>query len=80
MISLNSLPKFISARYGLADRVGELNRSLPLRDRADGLQVEYVAGGTARVFNRRTDETLGRYIFATNSGKTEKFKLVKEMK
>lgn len=72
---METLPKAITARYGLPDKLHELNRGLPLRLRVDGLHLEY-KDGQGLVMNRRTGEIHGRYVQFNN----DKFKLVKEKK
>ena len=58
---ISTLPLFISTPYGLPDKLHELNRGLPMRDRIDGLHIEYKAGEGV-IVNRRTGAELGRYI------------------
>lgn len=58
---ISTLPNFISTPYGLEDKVHDLNRSLPMRDRVDGLRVEYDAG-EALVLNVRSGQIYGRYV------------------
>lgn len=60
---ISTLPNFISTPFGLRDKIEELNRNLPMRDRMDGLRVEY-REGEGVVFNQKTGAELGRYITA----------------
>jgi len=71
MKRISTLPNFISTPYGLPEKVSELNRSLPMRDRMDGLRVEY-REGVGVVFNQKTGVELGRYTTADYN----KYKLV----
>lgn len=68
---ISTLPNFISTPYGLRDKLHDLNRNLPMRDRVDGLRLEY-REGEGVVLNIRTNIELGRYITADYN----KYKLV----
>jgi len=63
MKRISTLPNFINTPYGLPEKVSELNRNLPLRDRMDGLRIEY-RDGDGVVFNHKTGVELGRYVTA----------------
>lgn len=73
MKRISTLPNFINTPFGLRDKLAELSRELPMRDRADGLRLEY-REGAGIVFNQKTGVVLGRYVTADYN----KYKLVFE--
>lgn len=75
MHTLNTLPKLINAKYGLRDKLHELNREMVMRDRMEGWRLDY-QDNTGLVHNVKTGAIYGRYVNAMN----DKFKLVKEGK
>lgn len=77
MKNISNLPKFMSVSFGLPDKLHELNRNMIMRDRMDGISVEYIEG-EGIVLNRKTGEQLAKYVFVSQSanGKIDKFKMV----
>lgn len=71
MKRISTLPNFINTPFGLRDKLSELNRELPIRDRMDGLRLEY-RDGEGVVFNQKTGAELGRYVTADYN----KYKLI----
>lgn len=71
MKRISTLPNFINTPFGLRDKLAELSRGLPMRDRMDGLRIEY-RDGEGVVFNQKTGVELGRYVTADYN----KYKLV----
>lgn len=70
---ISNLPNFISTPYGLSAKISDLNRNMPLRDRVDGIRVDY-QGGDGVVHNQKTGVVLGRYVTVDYN----KYKLVFE--
>lgn len=62
---MNILPKIITTKFGLQDKLHELNQNMPMNLRFDGLHVEY-NNGKGVVKNRRTGEVYGEYVQFNN--------------
>lgn len=65
------LPKMITASFGLPDKLNEMNRDLPMRDRADGLCLKYESG-IGKVMNIKTGDVYAEYKQIANN----KYKLI----
>lgn len=67
----NYLPKMITTSFGLPDKLNEMNRNLPMRDRIDGLYLQYNEG-VGVVMNRKTGDVYAEYKQIANN----KYKLI----
>lgn len=61
----------ITTSFGLPDKLNEMNRNLPMRDRIDGLYLQYNEG-VGVVMNRKTGDVYAEYKQIANN----KYKLI----